>query len=531
MKPGWMVRGSVLAGAAMALAGVASAELSGPVPLAWRWAPQNQGAALGAPVVTSTAVYVGIGKRIYAIDRDSGNTLWRYPVSETLPSVVSSPVTLVGKHIVAGLDDGTVVAMDALTGKHAWRTTVEGRMSGDALAVDGKILYRTGGGEVMALNGQDGSPYWSNGYKPEEVATGGFFASEGAVIFLAGRTLTCLDVATQKPRWRQKFAQYDAQFNLVGDRIYASTTTTVTVLSALSGKKVWERAAPDSFGSPLGASTEYVVGVSRTGTLFAFDASGRSLFKNGIDIGFSSRFAPVVVGRSAIVATQVGAITMVDLSSGVIKWNTVVRAAIKDSDNAAGGLNSRGGQPVGNQVQIPKYVPAAAAPVLSGESLFVQARDGTVLSFDKANGVDLTPPEVKMLWPNAGDTVAGKSPMSIVFRVDDLGIGVCPDTVRLEINGKQYTHEFTTEGYLTAKITVDKKNPPLPDGRAKLVVTAIDWLGNKVEKSFSLTIDNLLPALGGPRARATRTTAGQPLSAPPGPGGQGSPGDGMGDGN
>jgi hypothetical protein len=146
----------------------------------------------------------------------------------------------------------------------------------------------------------------------------------------------------------------------------------------------------------------------------------------------------------------------------------------------------------------------------------VPARDSSLLAFDKVLGVDLTPPNVQMLFPNPGDQVAGVPPLLLYFKIRDEGSGVNEKTIQVKIDDKPYEFKYERSGNVTVQFSSSGKNRLLNDGRHLITVDATDWLGNMAHVTFSLTIDNTLPAIKLP---------GQPTTNP-GPGGPGGPGGG-----
>ena len=501
----------MLAAAVCVMATAAWADFTGPAPLAWRWSPQSSGIPDGSPVVTDTAIFVGNGNRVYGIDRDSGNTLWRFPQSEPINSTVAAPLGYAEKKVIVGLEDFTLLAIDGLTGKQAWRVNLEAKVTTAPVSVGGTIVVGVAPGELVAVRASDGSKLWPKPFRASEPILPQIQAQGNSVYFMSGRTINCMDVISGKVKWHRNLTQFGGSFNVVGDYVFTNSGSFITVLRASDGIKVWDRQVPEDLACAPGANSQWVVGVTRAGYLYAFDIQGRQVFKRGVKLGATTRHAPVLVGPMATVTTQVGTIVMVDVRSGDIKWNTTIHPSSTARPRSEAGLVSRGNQQAEESNQS-RYVQAAGSPVLSGDSLFILARDGTLLAYDRGNGVDLYPPEVHLLFPNAGDTVSGKAPMSIVLALDDLGVGVNQDSVTVTINGKPYAFKIDAEGYLTIEISSDKKNPPIVDGRAKVIVHAEDWLGNKADREFSLTIDNLLPALGGPKRQA-------PSNQPPAGGG------------
>jgi hypothetical protein len=150
------------------------------------------------------------------------------------------------------------------------------------------------------------------------------------------------------------------------------------------------------------------------------------------------------------------------------------------------------------------FVPAAGPAVVSGDAMLVLVRDGSLISFDSLNGVDLTPPISSVLFPAQGSIIAGKIPLEMVFRIEDIGCGVNPDTVQLTVNGEPAKVETSREGIVRFKIVARGANKPLKDGRTEFVLSASDWLGNSSSQTYTFLIDNTLPPLGGPQRSANQ---------------------------
>ena len=143
---------------------------------------------------------------------------------------------------------------------------------------------------------------------------------------------------------------------------------------------------------------------------------------------------------------------------------------------------------------------AAATPTIVGDTMLMLARDGSLLAFDDKFGVDLTPPSVRMAWPNAGDQISGRPPTILVFIVQDLGSGINFDSLQVAINGTIYNHEVDREGRIWIRIYSNTVNRPIDEGRAQISVSLSDWMGNRSSTTFVLTVDNEISSpLGGPK--------------------------------
>lgn len=507
---------------------MATAGFDGPAPLAWRWSPTSNAVPFGSPVVTDYGVFTAIGTRVYGIDRESGNSLWNFPQSEPLKSPVATPLGRVGKYLLVGLQDGTLVCIDSTNGQQVWRKTLESKIAGNIVAVGDLAVFGNQLNEIVTLKASDGSPYSSTKYVAPGLLNPTLVATSDSVIFVADQDVVSLDVRAGRTKWTKRFAFVSGPINVVDDRVFVNSGTFLSVLRSGTGSRIWETNTGDQLMGTPAASGEYSVTVSQMGDLFVFNTMGRPVFKKPVSVGAPVAFAPVINGNVAIVTTTAGTITMVDLRSGDITWNTGIPQAIKRAPGAQPAANPRGGQPNNqnrNNANTPQYVSSAGAPVLSGDTLYLLARDGTMLAYDRTMGVDLTPPEVAMAWPNPGDIVSGRAPMELIFRLEDDGVGIVPDSVKTTINGLPYIGTFTDAGWLGIKISNGEKNSPIADGRATIIVSATDWLGNLVEKRFTLTIDNSLPPLGGPKRNPGRP-GGRPGGAPGGAPGSGSRGGG-----
>ncbi len=128
------------------------------------------------PIVNNGVMFVATpGNQVLAIDAKSGNLLWRYkrpiPDDMLLLHPTSRGVALYGDKVYFAANDAVLVALDAKTGKEAWKTKVEDYTHGyymtlSPLIADGKVMVGTSGGElgvrgfVAAFDAETGKPLW-----------------------------------------------------------------------------------------------------------------------------------------------------------------------------------------------------------------------------------------------------------------------------------------------------------------------------------------------------------------------------------
>lgn len=135
-------------------------------------------ADLGAPVYsTPTAsgdLFVTTTRgRVARLDADTGETVWA--VDNPTTARVSSPLVRT-EHVVVGLSDGTVRALDRATGAERWRTGVGAVVTAKPAFADGRLWVGTMGNRLIALDAETGAETWSaelRGRVKSDVVVGG----------------------------------------------------------------------------------------------------------------------------------------------------------------------------------------------------------------------------------------------------------------------------------------------------------------------------------------------------------------------
>jgi outer membrane protein assembly factor BamB len=523
--------------AALSAIGQVYADFDGPAPIAWRWADRISVRPSGSPTIIGDHVYAAVGSRLYCLERESGNQVWRFPAGEPLQANFASGATISGNLMIAAADDKAIYAVDVKTGEKVWQYDAPDGVFSRPVVAGNTVVFGLASNQLIALSVQNGQPVWSEPYTP----SGGIYDSmtswQNSVIFLTSDgLLTALDVTTKKPSWRpRQFTSVSplAGITVYGDNIYVTSGVYLTSLTASAGRMRFETIVPGTLRFNAAAGPEGIVCLTEDGKMHTFTTGGRPAFRNGVDLGSAGAAAPTFTGNLVAIPTANGSLNLIDPFSGQIIWNFTVPPMIKGMKmtvaTGGGGGGGRPGGPVGGgagggaqggttEMEV-KSVAAAGPVVVEGDTLILLALDGSILAFDKNLGVDLTPPDIMMGWPNAGDQVSGRAPMELVFIVADAGSGVNYGSsstlnadyngVTVTINGNKYVHEVDREGRVRVRIISSAgPNFPLADGRARISVTAADWMGNMAAANFVLTIDNTLPPLGSPKPPATTTGGG-----------------------
>jgi outer membrane protein assembly factor BamB len=519
--------------AALSALGTSYADFDGPAPIAWRWADRIAARPSGSPILVGDRVYAAVGSRMYCLERETGNQVWRFPAGEPLQANFTTGASLSGDLLIAAASDKSVYAVNVKTGEMAWQYVAPDSVFSRPVVAGNAVVFGLASNQLIALSVQTGQPVWDAPYAPSAGIYDSLASWQNNVIFLTNDgTLTALDVTTKRPAWRpRQFTSVSplAGITVFGDNIFVTSGVYLTSLTASTGRVRFETIVPGTLRHNAAVGPEGIVVVTEDGRMHTYNNQGRPAFRSGIDLGSTAAASPAFTGNLVTIPTTNGSLNMLDPFSGQVVWNFTVPPMVKGMKVTVASGSGASGSTSETEMEI-KYVVAAGPVATEGDTLVMMALDGSILAFDKNLGVDLTPPDVAMLWPNAGDQVSGRAPMELVFTVTDNGSGVNYEGLQVTINGTTYIHELDRENRVRIKIVASTgPNAALPNGRARITVAASDWMGNNTAANFVLTIDNTLPPLGSPRLPDSDTTGGGTGGATgggPGLGGRGGGGRG-----
>lgn len=476
----------------------AYADFSGPAPLAWRWV-QPAPAVPAAPYVDGERVFAAVGRRVYALDKATGNQIWRFPAGEPHPSTFTKGVVRFGNTIIASTDDRNVIAIDMNTGEQKWNFTATQNLLSAPVLCGKTLVLPYSDQSIMAISAEDGTETWTNSTRIFAGIKGSIAGYNDVVlVFDQNNKLYGIDSSTKKTLWDITFNALtpDVQPVFAEDAAWITSGNYIVPINPLTGtRKGQVFSFTDSLVKPPAILPGYVASVTREGVLVIADR-GNPRKITRVDLGSPAVNAPSKAGNFIAVNTANGSMNIVDPATGKIIWNYILRPATKPVAGADGKTP-------------PNYMTAAAPAVVSGDTLLLQSRDGSLLAFDKSTGVDLTPPNVEMIFPLPGSemnpvygkvtTNNGRQVMtptneyiSLYFQIDDPSSGLNLNSVFVTANGKPLEVITLREGYAVVNLG-DPKNRFATNGRITFKVNASDWIGNAIEKSFSLTLDNTIP--------------------------------------
>lgn len=521
--------------AALSFAPIAGAQISGPAPLAWRFIqPTNVGPG-GSPLVLGDRIFQSVGGRVFCIDKDTGNLRFRFPAVDPIPGVFRSSPVAVGNTVVVVGDNKIAYGFSPENGELKWSFNLPGSAFGQPTSTGKVAVIAQSDNKLVGIN-EAGEAAWPNAFNVMEGISGNLAAYKDSVIFFNTRNeLVSLSTTNLRYDWRRQLAQVapNATPTIFGEDVFVNSGPYLIQVNAGSGIPRWQVTTGMQLVFSPTVSAEGVAVVSQDGKVMVYDPISRSpITKQPISLGTLAVAPMTASGSNFIVPTTVGGIALVDSKKGSVTWSYLIRP-IGDPDSSSsstnggrpggpgfggggqglGGGGGIGGQGLGggggiggqgrsnsqNEEKVITIQPAAAA-VVSGQTLLVPAKDGSILAFDPQTGVDLTAPKVDMLFPNPGDQVSGQPPLLLVFRLEDIASGVKEDSLKITVGGTVLEHTLQRDGMVVVRFSQTGKNKPLSDGRKEIVVTVSDWLGNTINKSYALAIDNTLPPIKIPGA-------------------------------
>jgi eukaryotic-like serine/threonine-protein kinase len=282
------------------------------------WATET-GNQQSTPVYDEKRVYIGSDRgNLYAISRQTGKEVWKYPAGENA-TIVTQPAVGAGRVYFEATDDNvyaveavtgtlkwkftrpdgslgysspvfandrvyvcgetTLYCLDAETGEEKWKAYLGGKSQGTPV-VDGETVYVGGDGTgLSAVNATNGEIRWTFKGKSDKDWFGTPLVAGGLVyVTTYNRYVYALDPdAKGRQKWVYQLLgnslsrpAYDPKRKVV----YVSSITfrdnpTLTALDARAGKKLWDYKMGYVNGSPVVEGDRLFVG-STNGYYYAF---------------------------------------------------------------------------------------------------------------------------------------------------------------------------------------------------------------------------------------------------------------------
>lgn len=326
------------------------------------WTTQvGPGPVSAAPQVVGSRVFLaGANGTVVAIDAETGRDVWRTRLDEPL-------ATGVGAHgetaAVVTRDNGLIALVD---GQLRWRVQLPAKVLTAPLVAGGRVFVVTADRTVLAFDGNNGARLWSQSRPGEPLVL-----SQAGVLLAVGDTLVAglsgrlagLNPQNGSVRWEAPIAtprgtnEVERLIDLVGpvsrvgDSVCARAfSAAVGCVDASRGSVAWSQTAQGSVG--LAGDDQMVFGTESNGQVRAWQRGNGEAAWTVDRLKYRSLSAPLAVGRVVALGEATGTVHLLSREDG----SELTR------------LSTDGSAIIG-------------APALAGQVLIVQTRNGGVFAW------------------------------------------------------------------------------------------------------------------------------------------------------
>ncbi len=335
---------------------------------AWKASVGKAGRYLFSPVAVGDFVFAaGQNGTVAKIDSKTGQDVWRTKFKDDLSAGVGSDGNLTAVGGLKGQVD--VLGPD---GKMLWTATAPGEIVSPPLVGNDLVIVRTIDGKVIAFNAQTGEQKWIFQLRAVplnlRVSAGMTFADDQAVLAgFPGGGFAAINLQTGDAYWQapvsypkgvtevERINDVTGAPSLVGAQTCAATFQgKIGCFDANSGRPDWERNFSSNSG--LAQSDQLVASGDDWSVVNAFRASdGTPLWKND-KLKNRDVSVPYILGRAVVFGDYKGFVHFLSTDTGELV----------------------GRMPTDGSAII-------AAPVLAGNTLVVQTKDGDLYGFRPNN--------------------------------------------------------------------------------------------------------------------------------------------------
>ncbi|MFP6559488.1 outer membrane protein assembly factor BamB [Paraburkholderia sp. B3] len=325
----------------------------------WKASVGKAGRYLFSPVAVGDAVYAaGANGSVAKFDAQTGKEIWKVKLKDDLSAGVGSDGNLTA---VGGLK-GQVDVLDN-NGKLLWQATAPGEIISPPLVGNGLVIVRTIDGQIIAFNAQTAEQKWAyrNRAVPLNlrVSAGMTFAGDQAVLAgFPGGAFAAINLQTGDAFWETpvSYPKGVTEVERINDvsgppTLIGATTCAVTFQGQLgcfdanSGRALWEK--PFSSVSGIAQDDVAVVGADDWSVVHAYSVATGAQAWSSDKLKNRDLSVPVLLGHAVVMGDYQGYVHFLSLDDG----SFVSRVKTDGS-------------------------PIVAAPVLAGNTLVVQTKDG-----------------------------------------------------------------------------------------------------------------------------------------------------------
>ena len=283
------------------------------------------------PILVDTTLYTASsGGVINAFDAETGKTLW----SRKLKLSLSAGIGYGDGLLLAGTEDGEVVALYASNGNPAWVGEANGGVSASPEGGQNIVVVPTSGNNLVGLSATDGSLVWSLSESTPRLLLRGrgrpLVVSDVVLAGFDNGKLTLIRLDNGQRLWEvrvgdaigkteiERMTDVDAKPIIVNETVYtAAYQTRVISIDAPTARTMWENEISTNKDMDIDEKHLYVV--AEGDIVYAIDRN------SGETVWEQDRFAnrgltpPAVLGQYIIVGDSEGFIHVLNSATGDIE--------------------------------------------------------------------------------------------------------------------------------------------------------------------------------------------------------------------
>jgi outer membrane protein assembly factor BamB len=284
---------------------------------------------------------------VLTVEAESGKTLWRANVGNKLSAGVGSD----GKVAAVVTRDGELVALEA--GQIKWRKTLGVRVATAPLVAGGRVFVLGIDRAVQAFDAQDGAKIWQlqHAGDPLTLAFSGVIAAfKNTLVVGQGPRLAGIDPISSTVRWEvpvgsprganevERLADLIGPALRTGDLLCArSFQAAVGCVDADRGRIVWTKAVGGN--DAIGGDSELIFGADASDRLSAWKTATGDVAWTSEALLYRGLGAPAVVGTSVVFGDRDGTLHWLSRAKGEAQLrSTTDGSAIAVPPVVAGGV-------------------------------------------------------------------------------------------------------------------------------------------------------------------------------------------------
>ncbi|HEY8101916.1 MAG TPA: outer membrane protein assembly factor BamB [Burkholderiaceae bacterium] len=328
----------------------------------WSLSVGSAGAFTFVPALGTGSIYAAAADgSISRVDAATGRAIWRIDAGMPLTAGVGSD----GAYIAVAGDKGKVLVFDD-EGKLLWKEQASSEILSSPAVGQGLVIVRSVDNQIVAFDAKSGTRKWILRRSVPALtlrnASGILISGSTAYVGLPGGRLLALSLNNGTPRWEavvgdphgatelERVADVSGTPVLIGREICAvSYQGRVACFDAINGGMAWSKDLSSDVG--LAADERFIFAADEHGVVSAFlRDTGTSVWRN-TQLANRRLSTPVSFGRAVAVGDGQGYLHFLSREDG----SFLARVSTDDS-------------------------PIVAAPLVAGENVIVQTKDGKLIA-------------------------------------------------------------------------------------------------------------------------------------------------------